>query len=129
MQRIVSFLVLIGIAGVVGFLALKVLSGFLLPLFIAVLLVVMFRPVQQWMARHNGGRERLAAGITTLCVVLIFLLPMMWFISRAATDTLALVSEFDPQSIARRVEVADAVRIGGAAGANREGTCKCGWCA
>ncbi|HEX3869373.1 MAG TPA: AI-2E family transporter, partial [Pirellulales bacterium] len=101
MQRIASFIVLIAIVGVVGFLAFEVLAGFLLPLFIALLLVVMFRPVHHWLSRRLRGRERLAAGITTLCVLLIFLLPLLWFVSRAATDTLALVSEFDPHSIAR----------------------------
>ncbi|HWA97870.1 MAG TPA: AI-2E family transporter [Pirellulales bacterium] len=103
MKRIVSFVVLVCIVAVFGFLTFEVLSGFLLPLFIAVLLVVMFRPLHYWLVRRLGGRERVAAALTTLCVLLIFLLPLLWFISRAATDTLALVSELDQDTIVQQI--------------------------
>ena len=78
MKRLVSFVVLIGIVGVFAFLSYEVLSGFLLPLFLALLLVVMFRPLHDWLSRRLNGRGRPAAGVTTLCVLLIFLLPLIW---------------------------------------------------
>ena len=49
------------------------MAGFALPLFLALLLVVMFRPLYVWFVVKCKGRERLAAGLTTIAILLIFL--------------------------------------------------------
>ncbi|MBS0209726.1 MAG: AI-2E family transporter [Planctomycetes bacterium] len=104
MKRLFSFLVLIGIVAVFGFLSFEVLSGFLLPLFLAILLVVIFRPLHLRLSQRLGGRERLAAGITTLSVLLILLLPALWIVTRAATESISLVSDFDQQSMLKQAD-------------------------
>jgi len=68
MSRVVSFVVLVAILLVIAGLFFHVMSSFFLPLFLAVLLVVMFRPVHVWIAGRCRGRERLAAGHMTCCM-------------------------------------------------------------
>ncbi len=75
MSRYVSFAMLIAIILVCGFYSLNVIRGFLLPLFFAALMVVIFRPVHQWMLSRCKGRTMLAAGLTTGAILLIVLLP------------------------------------------------------
>jgi predicted PurR-regulated permease PerM len=103
MTRMISFFVLLAIIIVLGVLSFEVLSSFLLPIFIAVLLVVMFRPVHEWFLRRCKGRVRVAAGLTTLAILLIVLLPMLWILARAATETVALVTELKEEDLLRRI--------------------------
>jgi predicted PurR-regulated permease PerM len=103
MARMISFFVLIGIIAVVGILSFEVLRTFLLPLFIALLLAVMFRPLHEWFARRCGGRPHLAAGLTTTGILLIVLLPMMWILARAATETVSLVGELKQDDLVTRL--------------------------
>lgn len=104
MARIISFLVLLAILIVVGVLSFEVLSTFLLPLFVALLLVVMFRPVHAWFVQHCRGRVRLAAALTTLAILLIVLIPMLWILARAATETVSLVSDLKQENLSRRLD-------------------------
>ena len=102
MTRIVSFVVLLAIVIVVGIVWFEVLSSFVLPLFIAVLLVIMFRPLHEAIVRRLGGRVRLAAAVTTTTILLMVLIPMMWVLARAATETVSLVSELKHDDLAGR---------------------------
>ena len=76
MPRMVSFVTLIVILLAIAALFLRVMASFLLPLFLAVLLVVVFRPVHRWIVVRCRGRDRIAAGLTTLAILTIVLLPM-----------------------------------------------------
>ena len=102
MTRIVSFVVLLAIIIVVGIVSFEVLSSFVLPLFIAILLVIMFRPVHELLLRRSGGRVRLAAALTTTTILLIVLIPMLWMLARAGTETASLVSELKQDDLAGR---------------------------
>ena len=102
MTRIVSFVVLLAIVIVVGIVSFEVLSSFVLPLFIAILLVIMFRPLHEVFVRRLGGRVRLAAAVTTTTILLIVLIPMLWMLARAATETVSLVSELKQDDLAGR---------------------------
>ncbi|MBW3600637.1 MAG: hypothetical protein KY475_25665, partial [Planctomycetes bacterium] len=74
--RAISFVVLVTIIVIIGILFYRVMANFLLPLFLAALLVVIFRPLHQWLLVKCGGRVRLAAGVTTAAILLIVLLPL-----------------------------------------------------
>jgi predicted PurR-regulated permease PerM len=103
MARMISFFVLVAIIAVVGILSFEVLRAFLLPLFIALLLAVMFRPLHEWFVRRCHGRAHLAAGLTTTGILLIVLLPMLWILARAATETVSLVSELKQDDLVMRL--------------------------
>lgn len=75
MSRLVSFLVLLAVIAVFAFWFYRVISGFLLPLFLAALLVVIFRPWHRWIEERCRGRVRLAAALTTAAVIVVVLLP------------------------------------------------------
>jgi predicted PurR-regulated permease PerM len=48
MARLISLVVLLAVLIGVGIVFYQVMAGFFVPLFLAILLVVMFRPVHQW---------------------------------------------------------------------------------
>ena len=49
MTRLVSLGVILGLVAVFGLLSLRVMSGFLLPLLLAAMLVVIFGPLHRWL--------------------------------------------------------------------------------
>ena len=65
MSRWISLIVLLIIIMVTGALLYRVMAGFLLPLFLAAVLAVIFRPVHAWVLSRFKGRQYLAAGLTT----------------------------------------------------------------
>lgn len=75
MSRMVSFGVLVGAIAVIGFLFYRVISGFLLPMFLAALLVVIFQPWYRYFMTKCGGRVRLAALLTTISAIVVALGP------------------------------------------------------
>lgn len=75
MSRLVSFIVLLAVIAVLTFWFYRVISGFLLPLFLAALLVVIFRPWHRWFQVRCRGSARLAAALTTASVIVVVLLP------------------------------------------------------
>ena len=72
----ISFGVLVGAIAVIGFLFYRVISGFLLPLFLAALLVVIFQPWFRYFIAKCGGRIRLAAVLTTISAVVVGIGPL-----------------------------------------------------
>ncbi len=92
LSRILSVVMLILGIIAVGALFYKVMAGFFVPLFLAALLVVIFRPVHQWIFRETGGRTRLAALATTSLVLAIVLMPLILIISVATSQFTAMVS-------------------------------------
>jgi predicted PurR-regulated permease PerM len=86
MSRLVSFIVLVAILLGITTLFVVVMAGFILPLFIALLLVVMFEPVHRWFIAKCKGRLRVAAGLTTLTIVLMLLLPLLAIFYQAVSE-------------------------------------------
>ncbi len=86
MARLISLVVLLVVLTAVGAVFYQVMAGFLVPLFLAVLLVVMFRPVHQWIMDRCGGRGHLAAGLTTATVLLAVLVPLGAVMVQAARE-------------------------------------------
>lgn len=75
MSRLVSFIVLVAVLLLVTGLFFRVMLEFLVPMFLAAVLVVVFRPMHHWFQFKFTGHPRVAAAATTLSIVLIVLLP------------------------------------------------------
>ncbi|MEX2559377.1 MAG: hypothetical protein WD403_05645, partial [Pirellulales bacterium] len=104
MARIVSFVVLLAILLVIVALFFRVMAGFLLPLFLAALLVVMFGPLHRGIVVRCQGRERLAAGLTTLAILIIVLAPLLGILGKAAVEAAELASGWNRQSTEERID-------------------------
>lgn len=104
MSRLISFLVLIGIIIVIGFLFYQVMVGFLLPVFLAALLVIIFRPVHMWILVKCGGRERLSALLTTLSVTLIVMVPIVLASLFAIVEGSQMVLRVGPAQLSERLD-------------------------
>ena len=92
LSRILSVVMLILGIFAIGLLFYRVMAGFFVPLFLAVLLVVIFRPAHDWIYHHLGARPRAAAGITTSVILMLVLFPIILVISVAATEFTSMVS-------------------------------------
>jgi predicted PurR-regulated permease PerM len=95
----VSFAVLVVISLAMLVLFFKVMAQFLLPMFLAVILVVMFGPLHDWFVEKCKGHDRVAAGLTTLTILLIVLLPITWIVYSAAREGLELAGDIDTGEI------------------------------
>jgi len=95
MTRLMSFGVLLGLVAVFGLLSLRVMSGFLLPLLLAAMLVVIFGPLHRWLRERFGMPEWVAAALTTLFVLLIVLVPLSLLVVRAGGDAAAMLRNPD----------------------------------
>lgn len=103
MNRIVSFWLLVAIIVAVSLLFYRVMSGFLLPLFLAALLVILFAPAHRRVALWCGPRPRLAAGISTVIVVGCIFLPVLWTVSMAVSQSVAIVRRMDVREASRQL--------------------------
>ncbi|MEX0585642.1 MAG: hypothetical protein WD176_03295, partial [Pirellulales bacterium] len=103
MPRIVSFIALVAIVLVMGGLFFHVIAGFLLPLFLALILVVIFRPLYLWTVKKCQGRERVAAALTTVAILLIVLLPLSLIVTFAVVEATSAVRNAGRESFLTRV--------------------------
>jgi predicted PurR-regulated permease PerM len=106
-SRMVSFILLIAIVLLVASLFIYVMAQLLLPLFLALLLVVIFRPVHEQLIEVCWRRPSIAAGFTTLFILLIVLLPVTILLARAATEAMQISASLGegetlPQAIIHR---------------------------
>jgi predicted PurR-regulated permease PerM len=76
--RVVSFIVLVAILAFIAAMFFKVMAQFVLPLFLAAVLVVVFKPLHVWVRDRLPGRLRLSALVTTFLIMLIVLMPTAW---------------------------------------------------
>ena len=79
----------------------RVMASFLLPLFLAALFSVLFRPIHAWMLNRFKGREAIAAGLTTASILGIVLLPLIWIGTMAIGEAWDLRRGFDPQVLVK----------------------------
>ena len=99
MTRMVSFGALIAIIVVIGLLFYKVMIGFFVPIFLAAVLCVVFRPLHRAVLERLGQRERTAAAVTTALILLSVLLPAGLIIAAAAVQGASLISDVNSASI------------------------------
>jgi predicted PurR-regulated permease PerM len=76
--RVVSIVVLVAILAFIAAMFFKVMAQFVLPLFLAAVLVVVFKPLHVWVRDRLPGRLRLSALVTTFLIMLVVLLPTVW---------------------------------------------------
>lgn len=99
MSRLISFYVLIAITVVFLVLFYRVLAGFFIPLFLSVILVVVFRPLHIWLLGKTKGRVQWAAGLTTLAILLCLLLPVGIVVMTAGVQGLRFIEQNNAASI------------------------------
>ncbi|MGE0607658.1 MAG: AI-2E family transporter [Pirellulales bacterium] len=103
MSRLASLIALLAIAIVIGVVFFQVMVIFLVPMFLAVVLVIIFKPLHERFCRWCGGRERIAAALTTITILLIVLIPLAMALTRAAAEGWAMVSKLDQESMSLRI--------------------------
>ncbi len=99
LARITSVLVLLAGILIVGLLFYKVMIGFFIPLFMAAAMVVIFRPVNEWILQKLNGRRGLAAAATSSLILAIVLIPVLTLVSIAIGQLTGLVSRTDLDDI------------------------------
>lgn len=103
MNRVVSFVALVGIVILVSVLVFWVMAGFLLPMFLAIVMVVIFRPMHQWIVAKCNGRNRLGSAITTAVIMLIVLAPLLTTTILAVADLIEFAAPLNVASIEQGV--------------------------
>jgi predicted PurR-regulated permease PerM len=76
--RVVSFIVLLAIVLLVGAVFFQVMAQFLVPLFLACVLLVVFQPLHAWMQSQLPKHPRIAAMLTTVVIMLVVLVPSFY---------------------------------------------------
>lgn len=103
MSRLVSFFVLIAIILLIGFLFLRVMAPFLLPLFVAALLVVIFHPLHELIVKRCNKRYRLASALTTALVLGVVLLPLLGITFMAIAEGSAMLARQNPSELREKI--------------------------
>jgi len=86
--RVISFLVLLAIVLIAGAMFFQVMAQFIVPLFLAAVLVVIFKPLHQHIVQKLPDRPRLSALITTFAIMMFVLLPCTWLGWNAYSESL-----------------------------------------
>jgi predicted PurR-regulated permease PerM len=95
MPRIASTIALLGILLLVAVFAFQVMAYFLVPMFLALVLAIVFWPLYQQICQRSRGYDRAAAGVTTVVILLIFLTPAALVLLRAAVEAIGWHSTQD----------------------------------
>ena len=99
MSRLISLIVLIACIVIIGILFYRVMVGFFIPLFLAAVLVVVFRPLHRRVLVGVNNRNNIAALITTLMVTFIVLLPAAFVATFATIQGISLAKNINATSI------------------------------
>jgi predicted PurR-regulated permease PerM len=95
MTRVISLAVLLGVLALVAVLFYMVMASFIVPMFMAVVLVVMFRPLHQWFMVKCNGRGHAATALTTITILLIVLAPIMGVGFQAAREGRRFIQHYE----------------------------------
>ncbi|MEX2093525.1 MAG: hypothetical protein WD971_12650, partial [Pirellulales bacterium] len=76
--RVVSFIVLLAIILLVGIVFFQVMAQFIVPLFLACVLLVIFQPLHRWFLGKLPKWPRVAALLTTITIMLTVLVPTIY---------------------------------------------------
>lgn len=98
-SRYVSFGLLLGVVVLVAILFYEVMAQFLIPLFLAAVLVVIFRPLHEWIDEKCGGRDKISALLTTAAVLLVVLIPIGVLLVMAAAEGRHFYNQFNATKI------------------------------
>ena len=98
-SRYISLGLLIAVILIFLFLCYGVLAKFLVPLFLAALLVVVFRPLHQWILACCGNRAKVGALLTTAAIMLVVLIPCCLLLMLAAGEGRSAFRRFNTVQI------------------------------
>jgi|LakMenE18May11ns_1017448.scaffolds.fasta_scaffold9918732_2 predicted PurR-regulated permease PerM len=91
MGRFISIAALLLAILVISVLFFRVMASFFVPLFLAAMLVVIFRPLHETFYSRYGGRRQVSSMLTTTCIALLVLLPSVLLGAIAVGQGLDLV--------------------------------------
>ncbi len=77
MVRLASLSILLALIIFLGITFFQVIAPFLLPLFLAGVVTILFQPVFRYFLKRTNQRVRIAAGLTTASVMAILLIPLL----------------------------------------------------
>lgn len=86
MPRVISFIVLLVILLLVGAVFFQVMAQFMVPMFLACVLLVVFQPLHAWTLKRLPSYPRICAALTTVLILLAVLLPLTWLGWKAYVD-------------------------------------------
>ena len=101
MTRYISFLTLLAVIILLIVLFYKVMAGFFVPLFLAALLVVIFRPLHLLTIDRCKGKQKMAALLTTIGILLSVLVPLAILFVLAAFESQQVVEKLDKDTLVR----------------------------
>ena len=104
MARLVSFLVLLLILVLITFLFFRVMASFMLPLFLAALLVVVFHPLYQWTLERCWKQRYVAATLTTIMVLLSVLAPAVLVFTLAGAQGASLATQVRGTNVREKLD-------------------------
>lgn len=103
MTRMISFWVLVGVIAIVGFLTYRVMASFLVPVFLSVVLTIIFQPMHRWILVKCNDRKWLGALLATSAVVAAVLIPAGLVLTLAAAEAISMGSQFDIATLKDRL--------------------------
>lgn len=106
MYRYLSLGLLLVAILLLGILFYQVMAGFFLPLFLAALLVVIFRPMHQQILDWVKGRKKVASFLSTTVILLLVLVPLTAVGIMATIEGRSLIRRFDPAQMGQELKLA-----------------------
>ena len=105
MSRYISLITLLVVIAIVIVAFYKVMASFCVPLFLAALLVVIFKPFHVWFLKVCKGNQKLAAFSTTGAILLAVLIPLLALFVLAAFESQQLLRSVNKKSLIENVEL------------------------
>ncbi len=103
MARIVSFIVLVAILIGIGILFLQVMWAFLLPLFLAAMLGVVFQPLYSWILSRLRNYRYVSSAVTTFLILMLVLAPTGLVFTLAVLEGISLIDRIEIASVPARI--------------------------
>lgn len=97
--RVISLIILLGVAAFIGVLFFRVMAAFMVPLFLAAVLTVVCKPMHSWVLARLNGRKHLAALVSTSLIALMVLAPSAYFVWKAFVETTAVVEYLSKEEV------------------------------
>lgn len=99
MAKYFSFVLLLAVIVLLGLLFFRVMVGFLIPMFLAAILVVIFGPFHHWILKKVGKRRKIAALATTVLIIVVVLLPFGVMFGLAAAEARQVMRNFNTSQV------------------------------
>lgn len=104
MGKLLSFVTLVLVTAAFSVLFFEVTSTLLLPLFLAMVSVIMFRPLHTWCERLLRGRNRVAAVIAMITILLLVIAPLVLVVLLASNEAAKLMRHMDDGEVRDKLQ-------------------------